>query len=117
MNGSLLISRSQLQKSKISEIKESEQRSQDRDSSRKKRVERTIPLKRSHSKPMKEKSLNTNRVQKESGQRKQKSSKEDKKKFLKKRSHEISKTSRRKNCKRNDSLLASSQIMQVIINI
>ena len=40
-------------------------------------------------------------------------SKKEKKKFLKKHLRSMPKTSRRKSCKRNDSLLASSQILQV----
>jgi hypothetical protein len=60
---------------------------------------------------MKEKTLNINHVQKESDQRNQKS---EKKKLLKKNKREILKTDRRKTRKRNNSLLASSQIMQVM---
>ena len=66
---------------------------------------------------MKEKSLN-NDLQKDSDQSNQKSSKKEKKKFLKKylrSTRDNLKTERRKSSKRNDSLLASSQIMQVKI--
>ncbi|RIA84372.1 hypothetical protein C1645_859160, partial [Glomus cerebriforme] len=120
INGSLLISRTQLRKSKLSEVKESESRSQDRNISKtrkefpkKKRVKSTFSLEQhrgERGKPMKDKSLNVDHVQKESDQKNQKSSKKEKKKFLKKHStHDILKDRRR----RTDSLLASSQIMQI----
>ena len=63
---------------------------------------------------MKDKPLSTNNIQKESDQRKQMSSKKEKKKVLKRsRTRDTLKADRRKNRKRNDPLLASSQVMQV----
>ena len=84
INDSLLIPRSQIRKSKISEIKEPEPRSRDRDSSKtrkefpgRKFTIRVDRLERS-GKPMKEKSLN-NDLQKDSDQSNQKSSKKEEK--------------------------------------
>ncbi|CAB5089796.1 unnamed protein product [Rhizophagus irregularis] len=99
INGSLLISRNQLRKSKLSEIKESEPQNSKKIFSKKDRIGSTLLFEKLRDKPLKDKSLNIDHC----NQKNRKSSKKEK---------NISKADRRKSCKRVDSLLASSQIMQ-----
>ncbi|GES96849.1 hypothetical protein GLOIN_2v1726679 [Rhizophagus clarus] len=105
INGSLLISRNQLRKSKLSEIKESEPHGSRKTFPKEERIERMFSLEQRRDKPMKDKSPNIN-----SNQRNRKSSKKVKKKCLQNK-RGTSKADRHKSKKVN-SLLASSQIMQ-----
>ncbi|RGB36514.1 hypothetical protein C1646_741680, partial [Rhizophagus diaphanus] len=100
INGSLLISRNQLRKSKLSQIKESEPQNNKKIFSKKERIGSTLLFEELRDKPLKDKSLNIDHY----NQKNRKSSKKEK---------NISKADRRKSCKRVNSLLASSQIMQL----
>lgn len=92
-----------MRKSKLSEIKESEPQNSKKIFSKKDRIGSTLLFEKLRDKPLKDKSLNIDHC----NQKNRKSSKKEK---------NISKADRRKSCKRVDSLLASSQIMQVRIH-